>query len=113
MKPIINPWWIYLAEKSEALGTGFLVTGILLASLLIFWMVFNLTGDLSKPPRYIVVLVSIAILIGALLPSQKTILTMMTVSQLTPNNITLVWNTIEDTIDYIIKNIEDLTDEDD
>ena len=113
MKPIINPWWIYLAEKSEALGTGFLVTGILLASLLIFWMVFNLTGDVSKPPRYIVVLVSIAILIGVLLPSQKTILTMMTVSQLTPNNITLVGNTIEDTIDYIIKNIEDLTDEDD
>jgi hypothetical protein len=115
MKSIINPWWIYLAEKSENIGIGFLVVGIFAAIIFCIWY-FTLVMEgyeikEIKIPKFIIVLAIVGILIGGLLPSQKTILTMLTVSQLTPNNIKLVGDTVEGTIDYIIENIEELTDE--
>ena len=38
---------------------------------------------------------------------------MVTVSQITPNNIEIAGNTIEDTVDYIFEKIDEITDEDD
>ena len=117
MEPIINPWWIYLAEKSETVGIGFLIVGIFAATVFCFWYFICLMGEYEtkeiKISKFISVIAIVGILIGILLPSKKTILAMMTVSQLTPSNIELVGDTVESTIDYIVDKIEDITDEDD
>ena len=111
MKPIINPWWIYLAEKSEMIGMGLITIGIISLVIFFIWLLFNEGG--SIPLKWILFLGLVTLLFGAILPSQKTVLTMMTVQQLTPNNIEIVGDTLEDTIDYIIEKIEDITDEKD
>lgn len=111
MEPIINPWWIYLAEKSETIGTGLIVIGIFSLVIFFAWLLF-FEGN-TIPPKWILFLGLIALLFGAILPSQKTVLTMMTVQQLTPNNIEIVGDTLEDTIDYIVEKVEDITDEKD
>lgn len=114
MEPIINPWWIYLAEKSQTLGEVFLIIGILICIAYALINLFNFMDCGEKAiPKYILVISIIMIFIGSLFPNQKTVLTMLTVSQLTPNNIKLVGDTVEGTIDYIIENIEELTDEKD
>lgn len=114
MKPIINPWWIYLAEKSENIGTTLIVLGVL--GLAVYGMInlfYYMDNDEILLKKKCLIALIVFIIVGSLLPSQKTILTMMTVLQLTPDNITLVGNTVESTIDYIIDKIEDITDEDD
>ena len=114
MKPIINPWWIYLAEKSETLQEGFLVFGVLALVACVVILVFNFLENFEyKTPKWLVAIAIIGMLFGSLLPNQKTILTMMTVQQLTPDNIKNVGNTVEDTIDYVVDKIEDLIDEKD
>lgn len=112
MKPIINPWWIYLAEKSESLGKGFSIVGFL-AIIVIVAIVLNqiYDDDEVKVPKLIVFIAILGISISSLLPSQKTILTMMTLNQLTENNIEAVGETIEDTIDYIVDKVEKIIDE--
>ena len=42
---------------------------------------------------------------------QKTVLTMMTVQQLTPNNIKLVGDSVEDAVNYIVDKVEEILEE--
>lgn len=112
MNPIISPWWIYLSEKSGALGFMLIILGIFGV---IMFIVGNLifyveTERLLFKKRFCVASI-VFIVIGSLFPSQKTVLTMMTVQQLTPTNIEIVGNTIEDTVDYIVEKIEDIIEE--
>ena len=112
MKPIINPWWIYLAEKSESLSDGFYIVGflaIIAIVAIILKQIYN--GAEIKVPKLIVFIAILGISISNLLPSQKTILTMMTLNQLTENNIKVVGETVEDTIDYIVDKVEKIIDE--
>ena len=108
MKPIINPWWIYFAEKSEVIGDGCIIFGILATIVCImFWIGVFDDYDFKKS-KWLIAIAIVGILFGSLLPSQKTVLTMMTVQHLTPNNIESVGNTMEDTIDYIVDRIEEI-----
>lgn len=113
MNPIINPWWIYLSEKSETLGSVFLIIGILTT---VAYAVVNFVNFLNSEDmffkKYVLIISIMMVLVGTLLPSQKTVLTMMTVQQLTPDNIKIVGNTVEDTVDYIVEKIEDIIEED-
>ncbi len=114
MNPIINPWWIYLAEKSETLGTAFCLTGVLIIVACGLVNLFNFIDEGEALVRKGAFIVSaVMIFIGVLLPNQKTVLTMMTVQQLTPNNIEIAGNTIETTIDYIVDKVEEILEEDD
>lgn len=117
MKPIISPWFIYLAEKSEAIGIAFMIVGIFAASAFVIWYCISLFEGYKpeeiKIPKFVSVFAIVGILIGTILPSEKTVLTMMTVQQLTPDNIELAGNTIETTVDYIVDKIEEIIEEND
>ena len=114
MDPIINPWWIYLAEKSGSVGEACIIIGILASVASLFWSILYLVEELEiKPKKWLIIIGIVGILIGTLLPNQKTVYTMMTLKYVTPNNIETVGNTLKDTVDYIIEKIEDITDEKD
>lgn len=109
MNPIINPWLIYLSEKSETFGFTLITFGIFGVIIYIIGNIIN-SVEYGKPlfKKSFCIVSVVLILISSLLPSQKTILTMITVQQLTPTNIKIVGNTIEDTVDYIVEKIEDI-----
>ena len=112
MKPIINPWWIYLAEKSETLRTDLLIFGVIAAIVVVMMVYVKFEQDIEdKIPRWLIIIAILGISMGAVLPSQKTVLTMMTLNQLTENNIKAVGETVEDTIDYIVDKVEKIIDE--
>lgn len=112
MKPVINPWWIYLAEKSESLGDGFFIVGFLAIVIILAMTIGKIIDGIEvEIPNFLIVIAILGISISSLLPSQKTILTMMTLNQITENNIKTVGETVEDTIDYIVDKVEKIIDE--
>ena len=109
MNPIINPWWIYLSAKSGTLGFMMIMLGIFGVIIYIIGnLIFYVEIERLLFKKAFCVTSIVFIVIGSLFSSQKTILTMMTVQQLTPTNIEIVGNTIEDTVDYIVEKIEDI-----
>ena len=111
MKPIINPWWIYFASKSEDVGTFLLIVCFLTMFFSTIWYVCYRTGEVETScPKWLIILGIIGTIIGGLLPSEKTIYTMMTIEQITPNNIEAVGNTAQDIVDYIVDKIDEVID---
>lgn len=121
MKPIINPWIIYFSNMLENIGiviTIALVALVIETIIMIFFAVdsyeFN-NGDtnkiLSKIKKLIVAIVSCAVLL-AVIPSQKTVYTMLVLDQITPNNIKLLGDTGKNVIDYVTDEIGDILDKD-
>lgn len=112
MNPIINPWWIYLSEKSGDIGFMLITLGIFGVMIYIVGnFIFIAEAGKAFFKKAFCIASITSIVIGSLFPSQKTVLTMMTVQQLTPTNIEIVGNTIEDTVDYIVEKIEDIIEE--
>ena len=113
MKPIINPWWIYLVDKSESAMVLFTIVGVALMAMSGIWWLAYMEGDTERSPKKVFIIAVISLLLSVLLPSQETVYTMMTVKYITPNNIKAVGSTVESTIDYIIEKIDEITDEND
>lgn len=114
MDPIINPLWIYFAGISENINILLTVLIICFGAILFVWIILYITGEIkNKCPKWMYIITVILSILLAITPSQKTILSMVTVSQITPNNIEIAGNTIESTVDYIFEKIDEITDEDD
>lgn len=113
MDPIINPLWIYFIEILDKLNIMIDASVFVFGSIMILWNLFYLSNCAkNKCPKWIYTITVILSILLAITPSQKTILAMVTVSQITPNNIEIAGNTIEDTVDYIFEKIDEITDED-
>lgn len=113
MKPIINPWIVYLAEKCEVIQTLFLIIGVLSVVALAVWTMGYLGGDTEiKPFRWFIVLTIFCIVAGVLTPKKDTVLTMATLNYVTEDNVKALGNTAGDVIDYVIDKIEEITDKD-
>ena len=116
MEPIINPWWIYFASKSEGISIFLLVVCIIIIGVSVFlrFMTWEFDEeDQIKAPKWLMILCTIGIIIGGILPSEKTIYTMMVINQVTPNNIKIVGDTAEDLVDYIFDKVEEITEDED
>ena len=86
MKPIINPWLLYLVDYIFERGDG---------------------KELIRT-RNIVILFSISILIVIpFIPSKETCYKMMVASQITDNNIQTAEDTIKKSVDYIFEKINE------
>lgn len=111
MKPIINPWWIYFASKSEGIGIFLLIVGLCMLVWAIIWSVGYRVGEcVTSCPKCLLIIGIAGTIVGGLLPSEKTIYTMMTVEQITTNNIEAVGNTAQDIVDYIVDKIDKIVD---
>ena len=106
MEPIISPWVIYLFSVLSKLN---IVTSAvaLFSGASIFFMAINKIiygDDMEIPFNYkIVVIISvIATMLVILIPDEKTMLSMLTLSFITPDNVVIAENHIIDLITKII-----------
>lgn len=114
MEPIINPWWIYFASKSETVACFLLVFGFISIFAFIVLSALYYSKDIEiKPKKILIILGTIFMIIGGLLPTEKTIYTMMTISKVTPDNIELAGNTAKDIVDYIYDKIDNILENED
>lgn len=108
MEPIINPLWIYLAELCGNLRLGIGLCGVVSVIIVVIWScLYYIEEAEHKCPRCFIVL-SILMVLCNFLPSQKTVLTMMAVSQITPNNIEIVGDTGKDLVDYVMEKVDEI-----
>ena len=106
MEPIISPWVIYLFSVLSKLN---IVTSAvaLFSGASIFFMAINkiIYGDdmeIEFNYKYAIIVAVIATIIVILIPDEKTMLAMLTLSFITPDNVVIAENHIIDLITKIM-----------
>lgn len=106
--PIVNPIWFYLADTIPNIRYVFIAVGFCLFILSIGQI------DNNKVFRKIVVSGFLALVVGAIIPSQETLYKMVAAKMITPNNIKTVSgyvnNTATDISDNLTDTIKDIMD---
>lgn len=112
MKPIINPWIVYIAAKCDSVQTFCLVSMTFAIIALAVWLFLLSAGEIKqKPYKSLWVIAVMCSIIGLLTPSKDTVLTMVTLNYITTDNIKMVGNTAEDVVDYVIEKIKEINEE--
>ena len=106
MEPIISPWVIYLFSVLTKLNIVASAVAIF-SGASIFFMAINKIiygDDMEIPFNYkIVIIISvIATMLTILIPDEKTMLSMLTLSFITPDNVVIAENHIIDLITKIM-----------
>ena len=106
MEPIISPWVIYLFSVLSKLN---IVTSAvaLFSGASIFFMAINkiIYGDDMEIPfnyKYVIIVCVIATMLAILIPTEKTMLSMLTLSFITPDNIAVTENHIIELVTKIM-----------
>ena len=96
--PIVNPIWFYLADTIPNIRYVFIAVGFCL---------FIGQIDNNKVFRKIVVSGFLALVVGAIIPSQETLYKMVAAKMITPNNIQTVSDYVNDTATNVSDNLTD------
>ena len=99
--PIVNPIWFYLADTIPNIRYVFIAVGFCLFILSIGQI------DNNKVFRKIVVSGFLALVVGAIIPSQETLYKMVAAKMITPNNIQIVSDYVNDTATNVSANLTD------
>ena len=99
--PIVNPIWFYLADTIPNIRYVFIAVGFCLFILSIGQI------DNNKVFRKIVVSGFLALVVGAIIPSQETLYKMVAAKMITPNNIQTVSDYVSDTATNVSDNLTD------
>ena len=100
--PIVNPVWFYLADTIPNIRYVLIAVGFGLFILSIGQI------DNNKVFRKIVVSGFLALVVGALIPSQETLYKMIVAKMITPNNIQSVSDYVNDTATNVSDNLTDV-----
>lgn len=118
MKPIINPWLIYLIDLFDnfnGLLTGALILlGGAVVGLLLIWFFSPLDYEQDEGPivackKYLkksVIWLCVSGLLFTVIPSKDTMYTMIVLDNVTTDNIQAIGKTGKDVIDYITDQID-------
>ena len=119
MKPIINPWFIYLAgacdEIREVIGLLFVIAFIPCVCIVIIYFLSFIDDELdvlrsinylALMKKFVTVTVVASLLYG-LIPTSNTCYQMMIASQITDNNIQKAEDVIKNSVDYIFEKINE------
>ena len=106
MEPIVSPWVIYLFSVLSKLNIVVSAVAIF-SGASIFFMAINkiIYGDDMEIPfnyKYVIIVAVIATIIVILIPDEKTMLAMLTLSFITPDNVVITENHIIDLITKIM-----------
>lgn len=101
MEPIINPWFFYFVDKADAIIMLFSIVSFIF----IMCSLFMLIDEDKKTKSWMFIYGLIFALIAVLIPSSSTIYKMEIAKQITPDNIKVIGNTTDKTIDSIINKI--------
>lgn len=99
--PIVNPIWFYLADTIPNIRYVFIAVGFCLFILSIGQI------DNNKVFRKIVVSGFLALVVGAIIPSQETLYKMVAAKMITLNNIQTVSDYVNDTATNVSDNLTD------
>jgi hypothetical protein len=113
MKPIINPLWFYLANVIENVGLLSAAVLIFSSSILIVLLICGMVGcfqieKYTQNFKQLFIVFVVSTILTILCPTKDTCYQMMTMSVITPNNITAVGETATDVIDYVVESIDTL-----
>lgn len=114
MTPIINPWWFYLFDMVEKLGsTSTIIATILGIGGVVYFIIWGVVceGEKLKYSKLIVTLFIISTIFAIFTPSKETCYQMAAASLVTPDNLTTAGNAATDIIDYIVDSIDEILDE--
>ena len=118
MKPIINPWLIYLASRVDSLK---ILAGCILACAIVAILVVFIEGDIEYGNIFThkwfmkkcIIASIISSIVLVIVPSTETIYTMAVVNEITPDNIQVIGKTGKDVVDYIVDQIDKVVNKDD
>lgn len=118
MKPIINPWSIYLIDLFDDLKGLFSIAlfllGCVAVSLLIIWFFSSLDHKQDYEPivackknlKKSIIWLCVSSLLFTVIPSKDTMYTMIVLDNITMDNIQAIGKTGKDVIDYITDQID-------
>lgn len=118
MNPIIDPSFIYLLQLIKGLrifsicamsfALGYLLmSGIYLA--VDISIENNLATSLKKYQKISIIITIITTLILIFVPSKETLIAMTAAKAITPDNLALVGNSLEEALNYIFSKIAEIT----
>ena len=103
MEPIVSPWIIYLFSVLAKLNTVSFVVAIFSWAIVFFLAMNRLMFDENKFNYKNTIIVSIiATMLAILIPDEKTMLTMLTLSFITPDNVVIAEDHVIDLITKIM-----------
>lgn len=118
MKPIINPWLIYLIDLFDnfnGLLTGALILlGGAVVGLLLIWFFSSMDYEQDNNPiitckKYLkqsIIWFCISALLFTVIPSKDTMYAMLVLDNVTTDNIQAIGKTGKDAVDYIVNQID-------
>lgn len=125
MKPIISPWLIYLIDLVDKfqviINIALVVLGFTIICLGIAWLLFSMDYDqddsiiviCKKYLKKSIIWVVVSGLLFAVVPSKDTMYVMLTLDNVTTDNIQAIGKTGKDVVDYITDQIYKIVNEDD
>ena len=127
MKPIINPWIMYVIGLVNNISFVFIVVIFFLLSAIIIVAAIGFVKFVENYDNFDEFLednhtavkwfkkgcisLIIAGIVIILIPSEKTLYSMVVLENVTPNNIEIAGNTGKDVIDYLFDKIDQMNDE--
>ena len=106
MEPIISPWVIYLFSVLTKLNIVASAVAIFSGASIIFiaFTKFTFGDDMEIPFNYknAIIVTTIATMLVILIPDEKTMLAMLTLSFITPDNVVIAENHIIDLVTKIM-----------
>jgi phage-related protein len=119
---LVNPWWIYLIDLFSNADALMWVSVVVCAVICILATIIflcetsdgfldeddKLYGILKKAIKTSIVVGIITMIIGSVIPSEKTMYTMFVSSYLTEENITNATESVTDVVDYIFEKVDQL-----
>lgn len=100
--PIVNPIWFYLADTIPN------VRYVLIAVSVALFIISVGQIDNNKVFRKFIIGGFLSLIVGALIPSQETLYKMVTAKMITPNNIKIVNDYVNDTATNVSDNLTDV-----
>lgn len=125
MKPIISPWLIYLIDLVDKfqviINIALVVLGFTIICLGIAWLLFSMDYDqddsiiviCKKYLKKSIIWFVVSGLLFAVVPSKDTMYVMLTLDNVTTDNIQAIGKTSKDVVDYITDQIDKIVNKDD
>lgn len=125
MKPIISPWLIYLIDLVDKfqviINIALVVLGFTILGLGITWLLFLMDYDqddsiivtCKKYLKKSIIWFVVSGLLFAVVPSKDTMYVMLTLDNVTTDNIQAIGKTGKDVVDYITDQIDKIVNKDD
>lgn len=125
MKPIISPWLIYLIDLvykfQVIINIALVVLGFTIIGLGIAWLLFSMEYDqddsiivtCKKYLKKSIIWFVVSGLLFAVVPSKDTMYVMLTLDNVTTDNIQAIGKTGKDVVDYITDQIDKIVNKDD